>query len=300
MGIKLIVDVMDCLADKLTPTEWKALVILAEDANDETRLTWHAVTDDKIMRRIGLTPEAWTNLRGVLVRKGVLEVAVPGKRGRVAKYRFPRYRPMGHEIREETPSKGHEIDDPSEPTGHEIHEETGEKVMGFMTPTPPYPSTTSSSAPTAPPATGDTDGGGGGQQERDHLARAEAFLAELEYRGETPGRPQHARLVTYTDAALAAGWTEEQLRKRLRLKGANIDSPVAIYLHRLDPANLPDPPRLRTARAAAPAAPALPDWCKHIDCDEYSRNREYRDAEGFLRRTPCHVCHPNAQRNHAA
>jgi len=149
MGIKLIVEFMDYGPATLTASEWKAMVVVLEDANDASRLTWSSVTDPKIVRRIGLSPAAWTNLRGSLVRKGALEVAVPGKRGQVAKYRVPVFAPMGHGIDEET-AMGHGIDEALTPMPHETHDESAERVMGFMTPTPPYSSTTSSSA--TPPA----------------------------------------------------------------------------------------------------------------------------------------------------
>lgn len=154
VGIQLIVEIMDN-APQMTPTEWKALVILAEDANDARRTTWTSVTDAKIIRRIGMTPEAWTNLRGALVRKKLLEIAEPARRGRPAKYRFPDYRAMGHEIdgpttsghrsHEETRQLGHgsddlngnlgrETHDETGPLGHGSHEATDQRVVDLMTP----------------------------------------------------------------------------------------------------------------------------------------------------------------------
>lgn len=153
MGIKLINEIMDH-APRMTATEWKAMIILAEDANDGTRQTWSIVTGEKIMRRMDLSPAAATNLRSVLVRKGLLEVSVAGRRGRAAKYRFPEFRemahesheesvPMGHESHEETTDPdvaddvtGHEIHEETDPIGHESDEATAEWVMGSVTPTP--------------------------------------------------------------------------------------------------------------------------------------------------------------------
>lgn len=88
MGYKLVAEVMDN-APKMALAEWKAMVILAEDANDESRKTWSPTTSEKIMRRLDLTPHAWANLRGGLVRKGLLEVVETGRRGHSAKYWFP-------------------------------------------------------------------------------------------------------------------------------------------------------------------------------------------------------------------
>ncbi len=122
MGIQLIAEIMD-FAPRVTAAEWKALIVLAEDANDARRKTWTRVTDDKIMRRVDMSPAAWANLRAALVRKKLLVVVDPARRGQPATYRFPDYRSMGHEIDEET-SLGHGSDDPSDPMGHEPHDPT--------------------------------------------------------------------------------------------------------------------------------------------------------------------------------
>lgn len=130
MGFKLTAEFMDYGPD-LPGSEWKAMIILADDANDETRLTYHAVTGPEIMRRIRLSPVAWKNLRGVLLRKGLLEVEESGKKGRCAKYRIPRFAPAGAG---ET-GKRHETHAESSPKGHESHAESAKYGMGSMTPT---------------------------------------------------------------------------------------------------------------------------------------------------------------------
>lgn len=282
MGIKLIVEIMDWVADRLTATEWKAMVILAEDANDAKRLTWSSVNDPKITDRIGLSTEAWTNLRGVLVRKGVLEIAVPGKRGQVAKYRFPVYRPMGHETHEETPM-GHEIDDLTAPMGHETDEESAERVMGSMTPTPPYSSPTSSSAPTDPPATGDTEGGGGGDQQQE----AEAFLQSLPSPW-TAGR-KTARDLTplLLERTAEQGW---QLDADLTRWLARDLGPVRTTHATVLRARIDDLPKKPTAKTRA--SPDLPDWCTECGDDfpeQAQTNARFRTING----EPCKGCHPD-------
>lgn len=283
MGIKLIVEIMDWVADRLTATEWKAMVILAEDANDAKRLTWSSVNDPKITGRIGLSPEAWTNLRGVLVRKGVLEVAVPGKRGQVAKYRFPMYRPMGHESHDETPM-GHEIDDLTALKGHETDEESAERVMGSMTPTPPFSSPTSSSAPTDPPATGGTKGGGGGDQQQE----AETFLQSLPAPWAAGRKTARDLTPLLLERAAEQGWQlDDDLTAQLTKNATGVNNHRAVLRARID--DLPKKPTANTR-----ASPRMPDWCGDKECDPDTRTRDTTDPDGYDIAVPCH-CHPDHQ-----
>lgn len=289
MGIKLIVEIMDWAADKLTATEWKALVILAEDANDKKRMTWSSVTDPKITKRVGLTPEAWTNLRGVLVRKGVLEVDTPGKRGQVAKYRFPNYAPMGHETHGETEPMGHEIHDPSESMPHETDDQNGKRVMGSMTPTPPC-SSTPSSAPTGAPAAG----GGGGDDLQEQAAE---FLENLPGRwgvGRATARKLGPLLL---EAVVRQGWDlDGELTAKLTEDLGPVTRYVGALTYRIN--DLPKKPTVRT-RASPPEA-ELPPWCEHRDCNPTDRHRTTEDTQGFRTTTPCRACHPDHTKDRAA
>lgn len=139
MGIKLINEVMDH-AGKLTPSEWKALVVLAEDANDETRLTWSPVTGEKITDRIGLEPHAWTNLRGRLVGKGLLEVAEAGRRGRCAKYRFADGLVSNAGREGVTDSLSPQSEDETGLMRPRSEDANPEYVLSLVTPTPHYSS----------------------------------------------------------------------------------------------------------------------------------------------------------------
>lgn len=133
-------------APAMTAAQWRALIILAEDANDGTRLTWSSVQSKKIMDRIGLPKGQWANLRTALVRKGLLEIAEAGVKGRVAKYRFPAYGKMLHESDEAfsveptpEPEIPHQIYEASAPMPNETDEASGECFTGSMTPTPLVP-----------------------------------------------------------------------------------------------------------------------------------------------------------------
>jgi hypothetical protein len=120
MGYKTANDFMD-YGPAMTTAEWKAMVVLANDARDDTRVTFRPVTADEIMQRIRLSPKAWTNLRGDLVRKGFLEVVESGRKGCCAKYRIPDYPKIGHPLGDEFVSEDemrHPGDDPFGPTDH--------------------------------------------------------------------------------------------------------------------------------------------------------------------------------------
>lgn len=123
MGYKVANDFMDN-GPAMTTAEWKAMVVLANDANDVTRVTYNPVTSEKIMQRIRLAPKAWTNLRGDLVRKGYLEVVEAGRKGSCAKYRIPTYEQMGHLAGDE-----------SEPIRHPAGDENAECVTQEVPPT---------------------------------------------------------------------------------------------------------------------------------------------------------------------
>jgi hypothetical protein len=90
MGIKLIVEVMDHAPPELTAMEWKALVILAEDANDATRKVWHGIESEHLLARLGISAGRWANLRVSMVRKGVLEQTRKAHRGSRAEFRIAR------------------------------------------------------------------------------------------------------------------------------------------------------------------------------------------------------------------
>ncbi|WP_457028081.1 hypothetical protein [Kitasatospora sp. P5_F3] len=87
MGIRLIVEAMDTPLT-LTHREARLLHVLAEDANDETGLTWSSVQDPKILRRSGLSRTQLYDVITALTEKGALEKTTAGQRGSAAKYRL--------------------------------------------------------------------------------------------------------------------------------------------------------------------------------------------------------------------
>lgn len=167
MGIRLIVEVLDHWKDfGLTAGERGDLIVVAENANDETRTTWGPLHADFILERAGKSANGWKNAIGKLVRKGALEHAVingrvmAGFHGQYAVYRLailcseaPHDGLRGACTRtttqrvtspvtqpEEGSRKGHPTGDPNSRKGHP----TGaERVTSQVTPSPPSPLTTS-------------------------------------------------------------------------------------------------------------------------------------------------------------
>ncbi|MFF8297718.1 hypothetical protein ACF07M_20290 [Streptomyces globisporus] len=92
------------------------------------------------------------------------------------------------------------------------------------------------------PSAGDESagqGGGGGDSSFEDQA-AEALVASLDYRGTAPKPSQVATIRRRAAAALRAGWTEQELKECLDLKGdPNVRDAAALYGHRLKPEELP-------------------------------------------------------------
>ncbi|MGV0098282.1 hypothetical protein [Streptomyces californicus] len=194
MGVRLIVEVLDHWQDAgLTAGERSDLLLLAENANDQSRLTWGPVHEEYMLHRANKSAAGWKNSIGKLLKKGVLVQHAQGHVGQVAVYRLAQLCPeaphdgwRGHCTRPErvTPEvtlsgdgaeKGHLSDDPQghssgDPLERKGHLTGGERVISQVTPTPPVssfktPSNTSSSpaAESSPANRGPgTDGGGGG------------------------------------------------------------------------------------------------------------------------------------------
>jgi hypothetical protein len=277
MGIKLMVEILDHWQDAgLTVGERSDLLVLAENANDGSRLTFGPVHTEYILRRAGKTPKGWKNAVGKLLAKKVLTVHTPGRINQAAVYRLERLcseaRHDGHKgmcVRppKENPERvtpevtlsteeGHRIEEEGHLSGEEGHPAGAERVTPEMTPTPPNPSfknssTTPSTSPTGPvddePAVTPeaTDGGGGG----DLRSLATHITDQLDYRGAHPTKTQQQQIRDRLLAALTAGWSMGGLAVYLHLGDAPVRSAAAVYAHRLSPEQLPAP-------GPSPAPPA--------------------------------------------
>jgi hypothetical protein len=88
MGIKLVEEVMDWCPDDVTPAQRWGLTVLARDANDATRETWHGPEHPEILRRVRMTPKKWEALRSALLKRGLIEPVSGGYRGKAVRYRI--------------------------------------------------------------------------------------------------------------------------------------------------------------------------------------------------------------------
>jgi len=129
-------------------------------------------------------------------------------------------------------------------------------------------------APVRPP-----HNGGDGQADDEHQAGAAELVSSLP---ATLTRGNRRRLLALVVAALAAGWTTDQLRAELLRDLGSASSRVGVWITRLR--DLGDPP------AAAQARAALPPRCDHPDHDQYGTDRLLYPANGPAR--PCPTCHP--------
>jgi hypothetical protein len=87
VGIRLIVEVLDTPLT-LTHRERCLLVALAEDASDDTALTWSSVQDPKILRRADLSRTQLYQVVKDLTAKGALTKVTSGQKYSTAKYRI--------------------------------------------------------------------------------------------------------------------------------------------------------------------------------------------------------------------
>ncbi|MCX4605450.1 hypothetical protein OG402_33835 [Streptomyces anulatus] len=89
MGVRLIVEVLDHWQDAgLTAGERSDLLLLAENANDRSRLTWGPVHAEYMLHRANKSSAGWKNSIGKLLKKGVLVQHAQGHVGQVAVYRL--------------------------------------------------------------------------------------------------------------------------------------------------------------------------------------------------------------------
>jgi hypothetical protein len=88
MGIKLVEEVMDWCPDDVTPAQRWCLTVLARDANDATRETWHGPEHPEILRRVRMAPKKWEAMRSALLKRGLIEPVSGGFRGKTTRYRI--------------------------------------------------------------------------------------------------------------------------------------------------------------------------------------------------------------------
>ena len=91
MGIRLIVEVLAGAPEVLTHREKLLLVALAEDANDDSRITWNSVERPEVLRGAKVSrSQLYVVLKSLMV-KGALERLAAGQKNGAAKYRIPQF-----------------------------------------------------------------------------------------------------------------------------------------------------------------------------------------------------------------
>lgn len=96
MGYELYREVKVWAPDGLTHREKLTALVLADDANERTRLTWKSVVDPEIMRQAMVKNDRdMRKIIAALQEVKVLEHAGGGHNGRTAKYRFTHLDPAG-------------------------------------------------------------------------------------------------------------------------------------------------------------------------------------------------------------
>ncbi|MGW5333619.1 hypothetical protein [Streptomyces bauhiniae] len=96
MGYELYREVKVWAPPSLTHREKLTAMVLADDANDKTRLTWNSVVDPEIMNQAMVKNDR--DMRKILAKlqdEKVIESAGGGHNGRIAKYRFRHLNPAG-------------------------------------------------------------------------------------------------------------------------------------------------------------------------------------------------------------
>ncbi|MEU7597322.1 hypothetical protein AB0B79_30460 [Streptomyces sp. NPDC039022] len=88
MAVRLIVEVLAEAPTTLTHREKLLLVALAEDANDDTRVTWNSIEHPKILRGAKLSRSQLYAVIKSLIAKGALTKVTAGQKNGAAKYKI--------------------------------------------------------------------------------------------------------------------------------------------------------------------------------------------------------------------
>ncbi|WP_369214993.1 hypothetical protein [Streptomyces flavofungini] len=91
MGIRLIVEVLASAPEALTHREKLLLVVLAEDANEDTRVTWNSVERPEVLRGAKVSRSQLYAVLKSLVSKGAIEKVTAGQKNGAAKYRIAKF-----------------------------------------------------------------------------------------------------------------------------------------------------------------------------------------------------------------
>lgn len=261
MAYSLVEEAMDHAARLgLTAAERWAFVVLVRDANHLTRQTYHHATHPELLHRAGVDRDAWRHLRTALVRKGALQVAIPGRRSRGAFYSIPDLATIRPSMQAHPADAERQMADPygpesrmdGGPHGSGIERSMADlmgpvsrpmadpdsppseiaPIAGFSSPPPPVVRV----LPTA------RQGDGGrteGEEEIDaSFIQAYKLLAGLDHRiAVAKGRSRVIPVATEVSKLLRAGWAPGRLQRRLNSAlsdGYVVRDPVGFLLAKLE------------------------------------------------------------------
>jgi hypothetical protein len=86
-----MVEVLNSAPEALTHREKLLLVVLAEDANDDTRTTWNSVERPEVLRGAKVSRSQLYAVLKSLATKGALERLAAGQKNGTAKYKIPKF-----------------------------------------------------------------------------------------------------------------------------------------------------------------------------------------------------------------
>lgn len=328
MGIRLIVEVLDHWQDAgLTAGERWDLLVLAENANDGSRLTFGPVHAQHILDRANKSPKGWRNAITALMRKKAITTHVPGRIGQVAVYhlehlcpdaphdgnkgqctRPPKDQKEGHPVDDPATGEGHLSDDPEghpadDPQAQEGHPADAKRVIQEVTPTPLYSSfkdspltTPSSSVAEGSSTVGQSttvaaEGGGGGE-----------IISSEDQKPDNPTARAEAFIDTLDFRGKQLGLSRRaKLSKRIAaaLEAGWTERGLKRYLDISDDASIRDagavyahrmkPEELPPAAAEVELPPAC-NWCLAVNkAAEWDVSLRQDPIIG-----PCKQCHPDS------
>lgn len=321
MAISLIVEVLDYAPLDLTQAELVVLVVLAEQAREDTRECWPGM--DLICHRSRLKEDSVRRVFQRLAARG-LEVRVPvGKskggqpvyahHGARTLYRIPRFAPSPRSPRLATdfeagttvppstteagtvipPSSVERRDDgPTKPgrgsrKGGSSSREAGTSVPPFpsvpQAPSPPSPA--SRSTPAVALSSTPERGREGSEASQEQHHAASALLDGLDL-GRALTTTERRRLLAMATRKLADGWSSAALRDAIDGRWNGAGDRVAVLHSRFK--DLSEP----SAQSGIPMSPR-PAWCGQ--CDQTTRQIEYEHDDGRPVIKRCPNCHPEAK-----
>lgn len=300
MGIRLVEEVMDWCPGDVTPAQRWCLTVLARDANDATRETYHGPEHSEILRRVRMSPKKWEAMRSVLLKRGLIEPVSGGFRGRAVRYRIASlFAPCLVEDWRKTPQQrgafgGYSAvqgqKDPLSPGVFEGERPPGsggqsaERPPYSGGPTPPSYSSPPPSSPEAPaePEDQPTERAGGGTASRQQNHPAYLALARIVARSPqlALGETELADLIPLVET-----WLQRTTADRME-QAITTGLPDAIG----NPAGFI---RGRLTKKLPPALQAVPDEdrCGRPNCDPITHMVTLPDGDQAF----CATCHPTGR-----